>query len=58
VGEPVLLGISQLGKDFDVLVVVHLEVGEQQPGAFMGRVVETEGFLVAEHTAVELARGV
>src|SRR5215472_106050 len=57
VRQSILLGFLQLGKDLNVLVVVHLEVREQQPAAFRGRTVVRKWLLVAEHVAVELARG-
>ena len=54
-GQPVHLGIGQLGKHFDVLVVVDLEIGQQQAGAFAGRLVQAEGLLEAQNSGVELA---
>ena len=53
--QPVHLGIGELGKHFDVLVVVDLEIGQQQAGAFAGRLVQAEGLLEAENSGVELA---
>ena len=53
VREPVLLRVLELGKDFDVLVVIDLEIGQHQPAA---RLVDGKGLLKAEDLAVEGAR--
>ncbi len=55
-GQPVHLGIGKLGKHFDVLVVIDLEIGKQQAGAFAGRLVQAEGLLEAKDSGIEPAR--
>src|SRR4030095_437354 len=54
VRQTILLRILQLRKDLDVLVVVHLEEGEQQPAAIT--FVERERFLVTQQSTIELPR--
>ena len=54
-GQPVHLGVGQLGKHFNVLVVVDLEIGQQEASAFAGRLVQAEGFLEAQDSGIELA---
>ena len=43
----------QFGEDFDVLVIVDLEISQHQPA---GGLVESEGFLKPKIVAVEIAR--
>ena len=46
-GQAVHFGSVEFRKHFDVLVVVDLEIGQQQPAVFAGRLVEAEGLLEA-----------
>src|SRR5437588_6630019 len=55
VGEAVLPGILELGKNFDVLVVVDLEIGQHEAATFVGWSVHGKRLLEAEDVAVKCA---
>jgi len=55
VGETVLLGILELRKDFNVLMIVYFEICQQKPGSVLRQFVETEGFLKSQDAAVKFA---
>src|SRR5439155_6658123 len=53
VGEPVFGGALEFREHLDVLVVVHLEIGEHQAAA---RLVHREGLLKSQGAAVKISR--